>query len=75
VKRIVSGQVRTGRPLGVKGLPESAKSPAFAAAVGLLVYPQVSGIEHFRASRRPLHPEAEASGYMGRVGRWLKSSF
>ncbi|HET6377394.1 MAG TPA: cell division protein FtsA [Methylocella sp.] len=75
VKRIVSGQVRIGRPLGVKGLPESAKSPAFAAAAGLLIYPQVSGIEHFRASRSPLHPEAEASGYMGRVGRWLKSSF
>jgi len=38
---------RIGRPLGVEGLPESAKSPAFAAAVGLMVYPQVAGIEHF----------------------------
>jgi cell division protein FtsA len=75
VKRIVSGQVRMGRPLGIKGLPESAKSPAFAAAVGLLIYPQVSGIEHFRPSRRGVAPESQANGYIGRVGRWLKNSF
>jgi cell division protein FtsA len=75
VKRIVSGQVRTGRPLGIKGLPESAKSPAFAVAVGLLIYPQVSGIEHFRPSRRGAAPESQANGYIGRVGRWLKNSF
>jgi cell division protein FtsA len=75
VKRIVSGQVRMGRPLGINGLPESAKSPAFAAAVGLLIYPQVSGIEHFRPSRRGAAPESQANGYIGRVGRWLKNSF
>ncbi|WP_036263441.1 cell division protein FtsA [Methylocapsa aurea] len=74
-KRIVSGQVRTGRPLGVQGLPESAKSPAFSAAVGLLVYPQVSGNEHFRPSRQTATPGPESNGYIGRVGRWLKSSF
>ena len=75
VKRIVSGQVRTGRPLGIKGLPESAKSPAFAAAVGLLIYPQVSGIEHFRPSRRGAAPDSQANGYIRRVGQWLKNSF
>jgi len=74
-KRIISGQVRMGRPLGVEGLPESAKSPAFSAAVGLLVYPQVSGNEHFRPSRRVSAQGPETNGYMGRVGRWLKSSF
>jgi cell division protein FtsA len=75
VKRIVSGQVRVGRPLGIKGLPESAKSPAFAASVGLLIYPQVSGIEHFRPSRHTRSDEAKAAGYIGRVGQWLKSNF
>ncbi len=74
-KRIISGQVRTGRPLGVQGLPESAKSPAFSAAVGLLVYPQVSGNEHFRSTGRTAAPAADASGYIGRVGQWLKNSF
>ena len=46
-RRILSPQVRIGRPLGIQGLPESAKSPAFAAGVGLLIYPQVASIEHF----------------------------
>ncbi|WP_395665710.1 cell division protein FtsA [Methylocella sp.] len=74
-KRIMSGQIRVGRPVGVQGMPEAAKSPAFAAAVGLLVYPQVSGNEHFRPSRIPNAPAQEAPGYIGRVGRWLKGSF
>jgi cell division protein FtsA len=74
-KRIITGQVRTGRPLGIQGLPESAKSPAFSAAVGLLVYPQVSGNEHFRPSRQTAGQGAEPNGYIGRVGRWLKNSF
>jgi len=74
-KRILGGRVRIGRPLGIHGLPEAAKSPAFAASVGLLVYPQVSGNEHFRPQRRAAAPPAEADGYLGRVGRWLKSSF
>lgn len=75
VKRIVCGQVRVGRPLGIKGLPESAKSPAFAAAAGLLIYPQVSGNEHIRPPRQTALPEAPAAGYFGRVGQWLKSNF
>ena len=49
------GQARIGRPLGVEGLPESAKSPAFAAAVGLMVYPQVAGLEYFGATRAHAH--------------------
>jgi cell division protein FtsA len=74
-KRIIGGRVRIGRPLGIQGLPEAAKSPAFAASVGLLVYPQVSGNEHYRPQSRPAPPLPEAVGYLGRVGRWLKSSF
>jgi cell division protein FtsA len=74
-KRIVGGQVRIGRPLGIKGLPESAKSPAFSAAVGLLVYPQVSGIEHFRPARNGGQAATGTDGYIARVGRWLKDSF
>ncbi|HLW90276.1 MAG TPA: cell division protein FtsA, partial [Roseiarcus sp.] len=74
-RRIVSNQIRIGRPLGVEGLPESAKNPAFAAAVGLMVYPQVAGIEHFEPGRRGLASGAEDGGYVARVGRWLKESF
>ena len=35
-RRILGKNVRVGRPLGIQGLPEAAKSPAFAAAVGLV---------------------------------------
>ncbi len=56
--RILSKQVRIGRPLGVQGLPEAAKGPSFAAPVGLLVYPQVAALEHFvprQSGRVPRH--------------------
>lgn len=71
----ISSGARLGRPLGIQGLPESAKNPAFAASVGLLVYPQVSGIEHFEPVRRGLSQSSSHDGYVARVGRWLKESF
>jgi cell division protein FtsA len=74
-RTIISNQIRIGRPLGVEGLPESAKSPAFAAAVGLMVYPQVAGIEHFEPRRQGYASSADEDGYVARVGRWLKESF
>jgi len=74
-RTILSNQIRIGRPLGVEGLPESAKSPAFAAAVGLMVYPQVAGIEHFEPRRSALAQGTGEDGYVARVGRWLKESF
>jgi cell division protein FtsA len=72
--RILGRQVRIGRPLGIAGLPDAAKGPAFAAAAGLLVYPQVSYLEHFerRHSRRFM---SGTGGYFARVGRWLRESF
>ena len=74
-RRIVSSQARLGRPLGIQGLPESAKNPAFAAAVGLLLYPQYAGIEFFEPRRMPMLQAASGEGYVGNVVRWLKSSF
>lgn len=74
-KRILSGQVRAGRPLGIQGLPESAKSPSFSSSVGLLVYPQAAKIEYFRARRRASDHANGANGYFARVGQWLRESF
>jgi cell division protein FtsA len=74
-RRILGGQIRVGRPLGVQGMPESAKSPGFSAAVGLLVYPQFSSVEYFEPSRAGQGLERGPQGYFGRVGRWLKESF
>jgi cell division protein FtsA len=74
-KQILSGRVRLGRPLGIHGLPESAKNPSFSASVGLLVYPQAAKIEYFRPSRRPAEAATGTNGYIARVGQWLKESF
>ena len=71
--RILNRPVRVGRPLGIAGLPEAAKGPAFAVAAGLLVYPQVAHLEHFEP-RRTRHLMT-GTGYIAKVGRWLKESF
>ena len=74
-RTMISNHVRIGRPMDVLGLPESAKSPAFAAAAGLLIYPQVAGIEHFEPRRHAAAQATGTDGYIARVGRWLKESF
>ena len=72
-RRILGRNVRLGRPLGISGLPQAAKGPAFATAVGLLIYPQVAQIEQFRPrSGRSLVPEGS---YLSRGGQWLKEAW
>ncbi|MPZ57718.1 MAG: cell division protein FtsA [Rhizobiales bacterium] len=72
--RILGRPVRIGRPLGVSGLTEAARGPAFAVAAGLLVYPQAAQLEHFEP-RRTRHVMTGTGGYITRVGRWLCESF
>ena len=72
--RILGRQVRIGRPLGIAGLPDEAKGPAFAVAAGLLVYPQAAHLEHFEP-RRTRQLMTGTGGYMNKVGRWLRESF
>jgi cell division protein FtsA len=72
--RILGRPVRVGRPLGISGLPDSAKGAAFAVAAGLLVYPQAAHLEHFEPRRRR-HLMTGSGGYFARVGRWLRESF
>jgi cell division protein FtsA len=74
-RAIISNQARIGRPLGIEGLPESGKSPSFAAAVGLMVYPQMAGLEFCEPARHVSRQAHEEGGYAARVGRWLKESF
>lgn len=74
-RRILGRNVRLGRPLGIAGLPDAAKGPAFATAVGLLIYPQVAKIEQFQARRANWLPMTGTDGYIARVGRWIKESF
>jgi cell division protein FtsA len=72
--QVLRRPVRIGRPLGLAGLPETAKASAFAVAAGLAVYPQVAHLEHFEP-RRTRHLMTGTGGYMARVGRWLRESF
>jgi cell division protein FtsA len=72
--RMLGCSVRIGRPLGLSGLTEAAKGPAFAVAAGLLVYPQAAHLEHFEP-RRTRHLMTGTGGYIARVGRWLRESF
>jgi cell division protein FtsA len=71
---ILRRPVRIGRPLGIAGLPDAAKGPAFAVAAGLLVYPQAAHLEHFEP-RRTRQLMTGTGGYMARVGQWLRESF
>ena len=71
--RVFGRPVRIGRPLGIAGLPDAAKGPAFAAAAGLLVYPQAAHLEHFEARGR--RQTMNGTGYFARVGQWLRESF
>jgi cell division protein FtsA len=74
VQRILARPVRIGRPLGIGGLPDAARGPAFAVAAGLLVYPQSAHLEHFEP-RQTRTLMTGTQGYIARVGRWLRESF
>jgi cell division protein FtsA len=72
--QILRRPVRIGRPLGISGLPDEAKGPAFAVATGLLVYPQFAHLEasELRSTQRVM---TGTGGYFAKVGRWLRESF
>lgn len=72
-RRMLARNVRIGRPLGISGLPERARGPAFSAVAGMLVYPQVCGKEYVRP--KPSRKLTGSDGYFARVGNWLKSGF
>ncbi|MGE0844864.1 MAG: cell division protein FtsA [Flavobacteriaceae bacterium] len=72
-ERILGCRVRFGRPLGVAGLPESARGPAYAAVAGLGIYPQIAHIEQHEL---PAFTRATGTGgYLARVGQWIREGF
>ncbi|MFY8032631.1 MAG: cell division protein FtsA [Devosia sp.] len=71
-RRLLARNVRNGRPMGISGLPEMAKGPAFAAVAGMLIYPQVCSQEFSEPRSARL---TGTDGYFARVGSWLKSAF
>lgn len=74
-RQILARNVQIGRPLGIAGLPEAAKGAAFAATVGLLIYPQVAGIEERSVKAASSGLMTGTGGRIQRVGQWLRESF
>jgi cell division protein FtsA len=74
-RRILGRNVRIGRPLGVAGLPQAAKGPAFSTAVGLLIYPQAAGFESSQPKGAASYKATGTHGAFHRVGQWIKDSF
>ncbi len=72
-RRILGRHVRIGRPLGISALPENAKGPAFCAAVGLAVYPQVAQFEQFQPKAAAILKTGTGGGYFTRMGQWFRS--
>lgn len=74
-RRILGRNVRIGRPLGIAGLPEAAKGPAFSAVVGLMIYPQVAGFESRRVSAGLGVKATGTGGRLQRMSQWIRDSF
>ncbi|MDD9909172.1 MAG: cell division protein FtsA [Ahrensia sp.] len=75
-QQVLDSNVRLGRPMGVSGLPRTAKGPAFATVAGLLVYPQHAAHEYeHRGGFASGLLAAAGSGSLARMGRWLKQNF
>jgi cell division protein FtsA len=68
---VLARPVRIGRPSLLAGSPSSLNGPAFATAIGLLAAANDPGAAVLAGSR-----QADlASGYLGRMGQWLRESF
>ena len=74
-RRVLGRNVRVGRPLGVAGLPEAAKGPAFSAAIGLMIYPQMAVFESGSTRGLCRSGMTGTGGRLQRMGQWLKDSF
>jgi cell division protein FtsA len=68
---VLARPVRIGRPALLAGAPSSLSGPAFASAFGLVAAANDPSAATLAGSR-----QADlASGYLGRMGQWLRESF
>lgn len=73
--RVLGANIRLGRPMGISGLPKNGKGPAFSAAAGLMIFPQVSANEYVSGLPRFSMAGTQGNGTFARVGRWMRESF
>jgi cell division protein FtsA len=69
---VLDKQVRMGRPIRVHGLADATGGPAFATGAGLLTFALEGESQQPRSARGS---EAQSSGFLGRIGSWLKENF
>jgi cell division protein FtsA len=73
-EQILGLPVRRGAPLGIGGLSDVVKSPAYATGVGLAKY----GAERLRVARRTVTEEVvelPQRTRFGRIGQWFRDVF
>ena len=70
--RILGHQVRLGRPMRVRGLPEAAKGPGFAACVGLCMQGAEPQDEFWDFDAAP---ERASSRSLRRIVRWFHENW
>ncbi len=69
---VLDKQVRMGRPLRLRGLPDSMSGPAFATSAGLIAY----AVEHQPAIPVPTTiMKGESTGLGSRLGHWIHEHF
>lgn len=71
-KRVLGKSVRLGRPRLMAGLPEDT-GPSFATAIGLLLQSERPDAELPSLSQG--HFLRTGTGYLARVGQWIRESF
>ncbi|MEX2311839.1 MAG: hypothetical protein WD624_05210 [Rhodospirillales bacterium] len=64
--------VRTASPRPVEGLAEAVAGPAFSGASGLLRYAVAAAEMPIEATLNLAQPP---SGWLGRIGYWLRENF
>lgn len=69
---VLDKQIRMGRPLRLRGLPESMSGPAFATSAGLIAF----AIENPSAVTVPTPiMKGESNGIGSRLGHWIHEHF
>jgi len=70
--RILDKQVRVGKPIRVKSLPDATEGPAFAVAAGLLSF---AVRENFNEQLSGKAMEKTPKNRLLRIGNWFRDNF
>ncbi|MFT3987095.1 cell division protein FtsA [Aestuariivirga sp.] len=72
---LLGRQVRMGLPAHLQGMPESAHTPGFAVAAGLLNHALKPDVHYALPQHKARQLSDAQHGYMRKMGRWIADSF